>query len=543
MIRSAAMLRRACVAAAIVLCASTAHAYEFWLRARTIGQAYQLREYRLVGPDLFLARRRVTETLALRIFDIGDYIAERRRAHLAERGLRISWQSYLRIDHDFGDYTSGRIVLRGPIPRDALDVIPELSESVASLDLMYGFIQIEGLGDDRLMLQLGRIIADDGWSTGAIDGATARVELPGPAPLAFGASAGFRVRSSSPLGVAAYELDGTSGAGCREYVEGATPGTGAWKLIDRNRTITNHRLSSDYEYCPQRDVRQPSVGVSLATLRTRRFGAEIGYRRTWSETVGLIGPVDRLNYPDLGLYPNDFGQAPRTGVDEERLYARANARLHARGFELSPYLNARYSLLHATFDRADLGLRMRRGDHTVEPALEYFFPTFDGDSIFNAFSIEPTTDARLSYQYAPDTAWRASASAWVRRYAHEAGASSVAGGFDAGVQRTFGGAWRGRLDGLWDAGYGGRRVGGSAEAAWRRTREMWLRGRMIVLGVHEDDLSLARVYVTSSTVISATWQLADRLAFHVIAEGDYDRVHNFQTRMIAVFDLAFAPEP
>jgi hypothetical protein len=541
------MLRRACVAAAIVLCCAipkAAHAYEFWLRAHTIGQAYQLREYRLLGPDLFLGRRRVTETLALRIYDIGDYIAERRRAHLAERGLRISWQSYLRIDHDFGDYTSGRVTLPGPVRRDALDVIPELSESVASLDLMYGYIQLEGLADDRLTIQLGRVLADDGWGTGAIDGGAVSVAVVrrGDGKITANVSAGSRVRASSPLGVAAFELDGTSGAGCREYVEGATAGTGSWKLIDRNRTITNHKLSSDYEYCPQRDVMQPTIGASVTSV-TKRWGVEIGYRRTWSQTVGLIGPVDRLDHPDLGLYPNEFGQAPSSGVNEEHGYLRFHLNLRPGDFKVTPYADSRVSFLHGTLDRADIGVRVQRGDHTIEPALEYFYPTFDGDSIFNAFSIEPTTDARLGYQYTPSGPWRAMASAWLRHYAHEDGTSSLAGGGDAGVQRSFGSRWRGRLDALWDDGYGGRRIGGTAEAAWRRTREMWLRGRVIVLGVREDDLTLGRRYVTSSTVLSSTWRLADRLAVHLIAEGDYDRIHNYQARVIAVLDLAFSPEP
>src|SRR5579862_6666066 len=120
-------MRRVCVLAGVLLAApSTAHAYDFWLRAETIGQAYQLRDYRLVGPDLFLGRRRVTETLALRITDIGDLAAARRIAHLPERGLRISWMSYLRVDHDFGNYSSGQITLPGPVVADALDVIPEL---------------------------------------------------------------------------------------------------------------------------------------------------------------------------------------------------------------------------------------------------------------------------------------------------------------------------------------------------------------------------------------------------------------------------------
>src|SRR5262245_33860547 len=195
------MIRASVVAVVLAAVAAPAHAYEFWLRAQAIGQAYQLREYRLIGPDLFLGRRRFTQTLALRIWDIGDLAAARREAHLPEHGLRISWQSYLRIDHDFGDYTSGRVILplTAAVRRDALDVTPELGESVASLELLYGYLELTGLADDRLTLQIGRVLADDGWGTTAVDGGAARLEVP-TLPLAISASAGLRVRASSPLG-------------------------------------------------------------------------------------------------------------------------------------------------------------------------------------------------------------------------------------------------------------------------------------------------------------------------------------------------------
>ncbi|HET9989060.1 MAG TPA: hypothetical protein VFQ65_11070, partial [Kofleriaceae bacterium] len=80
------MSRGAClaIALAVTLAPVPAHAYEFWLHAQTIGQAYQLRDYQLVGPDLFLGRRRVTQTLALRITDVGDLAAARRLARLPE---------------------------------------------------------------------------------------------------------------------------------------------------------------------------------------------------------------------------------------------------------------------------------------------------------------------------------------------------------------------------------------------------------------------------------------------------------------------------
>ena len=531
------MLRRACVVAATLVASSqTAHAYEFWLRARTTGQAYQLRQYRLIGPDLFLGRRRVTQQLALRIFDIGDLSAARRLSRLPDRGPRITWQSYLRIDHDFGDFTSGRITLAGPIRRDALDVIPELSESVAALDLMYGYLQIDGIADGRVAAQIGRITVDDGWGTGAFDGAAAKVEL--PVPVAVSASGGLRVRASSPFGLAAYELDGTSGAACREYVEGATPGTGSWQLIDRNRAIKNNRLASDYEYCPQRDVLQPTVAASLATVKNRGWSAEVGYRRTWSNTVGVIGEVDRLDYPDVGLYPNEFGQAPSTGVNEERLHARVHGDL-AKG--ITAYADASYSLLHGVIDRGDLGVRMRRGDHVIEPTLEYFFPTFDGDSIFNVFSVEPTSDARVNYEYTPSGPLRGHASGWVRRYDN-----AYAGGVDAGVEHAFGGGWRGRIDALFDDGWGGRRLGGAVDAAKRGAPKVWWRGRVIGVWVSEDDTAnivTAREFVTTSGVASMTYRIADTVAFHAIAETNYDAVHDLQLRAIGILDLTFSPEP
>ena len=528
----------------MLLVAAPAHAYEFWLRARTYGQAYQLRDYRLVGPDLFLGRRRITQMLVLRIYDVGDLAAARRRSRLPAAGPRITWQSYLRIDHDFGDYSSGRIALPGPIRRDALDVIPELGESVASLDLMYAFLAVDGLADDRLALKLGRLLEDDSWGTTAFDGAAARLDVPAT-PLTVAASAGLHVRAASPFGTAAYELDGTSGAGCREYVEGPTPGTGSWQLIDRNRAISNHRLASDYEFCPQREASQPTVAASVTMHPVHGIAAELGYRRTWSNTVGLIGAADRLDYPDRGLYPNEFGQAPATGVNEERLHARVQADLHAGRTAVSPFAAARYSLLHGLVDRAVVGARLRRGAHAIEPTIEYFFPTFDGDSIFNVFSLAPTTDARLGYEYTPNAPWRASASAWLRKYDDADGLSPVAGGLDAGVEHTFGGAWRARLDALWDDGWGGRRVGGAGDAAWSNGDDLWLRGRLVVLGVREDATASpsGRRFVTTSAVASSTIRISDQAAVHAIAELDYDALDELQTRVVGVLDLNFSPEP
>jgi hypothetical protein len=245
----------------------------------------------------------------------------------------------------------------------------------------------------------------------------------------------------------------------------------------------------------------------------------------------LIGPVDRLDFPDLGLYPDEFGQAPRRGVNEELVFARA----HAEYKLARPFVEARYSLLHGAFDRIGVGTRLRKKHHEVEIAAEHFMPTFDGDSIFNVFAIEQSNDARVEYRF--DGAIRANARAWLRRYDESA---AYAGGVEAGVERVLRPDLRARVDALWDDGFGGRRAGAGIESAWRPVRRLWLRGRAIVLGVAPDDRTK---YVTGAGVISSTYKLGDAAALHSIVEVDHDAIHDTQLRAIAVLDLSFTPEP
>ncbi len=102
----------------------------------------------------------------------------------------------------------------------------------------------------------------------------------------------------------------------------------------------------------------------------------------------------------------------------------------------------------------------------------------------------------------------------------------------------------GKLTALADGGYGGRRAGGSVEAAWRPVDELWVRARGLVLAVREDDLAYHGnvSVVTSSTVLSGTYRLGNTAAFHVTCEADDDAIHALQLRAMGVLDLAFVPE-
>ena len=153
-----------------------------------------------------------------------------------------------------------------------------------------------------------------------------------------------------------------------------------------------------------------------------RIAARVSYRRTQSATVGVIGDVDRLTHPDLGLYPDDAGQAPADGVNAEHVAAVVRGRVRAGPVRIAPWAWTRASLVHHAIDRAAIGVELRAGDHLVTTELAYRLPTWDADSLYSIFAVHPTTDARVAW-----SAHGAFVQAWLRRY-HDAETAPVAYG-------------------------------------------------------------------------------------------------------------------
>ena len=63
-------------------------------------------------------------------------------------------------------------------PGDAIDVIPELADTSAGFELPYGYASLDGLFDNALSIQLGRVLIDDGWGSSGVDGGTVRYGVP-----------------------------------------------------------------------------------------------------------------------------------------------------------------------------------------------------------------------------------------------------------------------------------------------------------------------------------------------------------------------------
>lgn len=496
-----------------------AYAYEFWTRARTSGEAYQLRGFRLFGDELTISRRRFTQSLALVIHDIGELEKQRRRRGLAHAdGPVISWHSYLRLEHDFGTFLTGRLPTSPTRRQDALDVIPELDDSAIALGLLYGHLTVEGLLGGRLTVQLGRLAPID--ATGAIpfDGAAARLSVATHLEVRVGT--GLAVRDSSPLAFAGGELDGTSGAACEEFVEAADQASaqapGRWQLIDRNRAIADGRYTSDFEYCPQRKELMPTAALALATRQLGAWHGELGYRLARSRSVGLIGAPDRLLGPaggfdrglDRGLYPD---AAPGWATNLEQLYAAADGRLRWGGTVLAPQAFVRASLAEGVVDRAELSVAATRGRHNLTPGVSRFVPTFDTDSLWAIFGAEPSFDLSLDYRY--DGPWQPRGTLWARRYDGAAWAYGAVADLATPLSRRL------SLDAraISDAGTGGQRLALHTQLRLTTPRAQ-LAARAALAWVRPDDRSTFSSSTSATAATTATVRLATGVALHSMLE-------------------------
>ena len=535
---------------ALVSSPGSGRAYEFEVNARTIGQGYRLRSFRLLGSDLVLGRSRFTQTLSLNLWDLGGH---RKLLSLHEPepgGPRYYFSGYLRVDHDFGDWTVGELLYDGRM-FDAVDLVPELEASSLTLDLLYGYFAAEDLFGGLLDVRVGRQLSVDALDWWNMDGVSARVTTPWR--MAVEGFGGLRVRDSSPLGAVAHELDGTSSAECAEYVEGAAPGSGSWRPIDRAVPGSTNPFTNDFDLCPQRDELAPTFGGAIETEAMGPLFARISYRRTLSRTVGLIGPSNRFEFEDLGLYPDEAGQAPKWGINEERVAASVRSQLgfaNRRG-RLTSYAGMRYSLLHGLVDEGHAGFRVGYGAHSAEAEIYYSFPTFDGDSIFNVFSAEPYTDYRVTYDLKPRaTRWRTYLRGWLRRYRSEdadeavgtVAASELASGVQAGARYQARRNLLGRVDLFHEDGYGGRRSGGYGAARWRLSRSVGLSGRLSMIDF-DSDASLSRHGLTVSADGGLSYVVnPEGVTLHLLVEESINRYYDDQFRVIAIVDLAFQPE-
>jgi hypothetical protein len=278
----------------------------------------------------------------------------------------------------------------------------------------------------------------------------------------------------------------------------------------------------------------PVVGLSAETTGVRELQARIAYRRAFSRTADV--------------YVDTQGEAPRWGVNEEVLSGSARATLV--GGAIVPWAAARWNFLLAAVDQASAGVRVGAPEWSITPEITYSLPSFDGDSIYNVFTIDPYWEARVTGDVWPGAgAVRAYARAFWRRFLSDETGTLLPGetvpapdalGIDVG------GRWRdrrgsARLDLFYEGGYGGRRAGGDASGRWQVRDDVDVEGRLSLISF-DDDLLADGAGVSFGAQAGARWILGPGMALHILVEDNFNRQDARQFRLVAVLDLAFAPE-
>ena len=325
--------------AGLVSFAQPARAYETEVDASIAAQYYVLSS---PWGDPEMRRRRYTETLGLSVWNI--------QGQDDPRGPRLSFQSRMRLDADFGQSSAER-TLGSP------NYIPGLQE--APLDLMYAYLEGQRYFDGYVGFRLGRQYVFDTLGFWSFDGGL--VTLSTPANLVFEGYAGFEQRG------------------------GGLPTFGT-RRFEQQGVYRGDRYGYDAAYYPiflDESRLAPAAGIAVEASGFGILHSRLSYRKVINRDQVNVSPF--LDAGD-GQW---FLSGNRTSSERIGYSLRADsAKLGAlNGSVVYDFYNQIFSEYAGSAD-AYLGSRV-----TLGASFERYTPTFDGDSIFNWFSHSPTTSA------------------------------------------------------------------------------------------------------------------------------------------------------
>jgi hypothetical protein len=326
-------------------------AAEVKISSRTIGEGYVVLAPGIDEPRL-IRRRRLVQYVNLGAYELlpptepGPNLDVWVRP--PERG-QLEIVASLRLRHDFGEFA-------GQAGPDSTPLVSQLERR--QLDLMYGYLQGRRLGG-FLDLRVGRQFESSGLDWYVFDGGWTRVHT--PAHLAVEVFAGQQVDGSRLFGYPTADLDGTAGT-----------------AADR--------------------ARSPMIGAALALTELRWIHARVAYRRTFTPASINRNLLEPTGDADGSTQPL------ASGVDQEIVSAAVDMSL-AKG-KLAPFAAARMNVGTLRLDQLTVGTQVVISDmHTLRVQYLRSIPSFDLDSIFNLFTVQPFDDLRVVYQIRPSQDW------------------------------------------------------------------------------------------------------------------------------------------
>jgi hypothetical protein len=465
--------------------AGESFAYDFTIHSRTEAYGYQLRRYDRNGLT-FINRRRVSQYMGLRVFNLLDSGEDPASYRNAARPALLQLNALMRFFVDFGAYGN------------AADNNSELRDN--QFELLLGALE-------------GRNIL--GWIDFSL-GRQYDAELMG-----FFAYDGLRLRINSP-----WHFFVESHFGIQ---------------VDRHRPFSPALFQADgpAEKTEGKSV-APSFGVAVGIADLYRLDLRVAYRGTASHAPLL----DRQAMSDEVDFPQKVW-----GIDEEFLVVSGNYRVPWLNTQLS--FAARLDLLLESMDGFQLNVDQRLGErHFVGFDFIQSRPHFDGDSIFNIFSIQPFTELSLRYQLRILAGLHAYSRFGYRRmwsYSEIGESLQLIEEDEDGKAFTFllGTTlqWQrlhATLELYWFSGYGGLKIGGDFHAELRPLRWLSLEGRVSVIGFQDDQRSDAFV-TTLGLQLGGKVRFAKGVLLHLLAENNVSQLYQGDLRFLAVLDVEVSP--
>ena len=419
--------------------ASEARAFQSEVDATLDAQFYSLQSP--YGSPL-LQRRRYTQTLALNLYDIQ---ADRRPL-----GPTLSFKSRLRLDADFGQ----RPEERNP---DSSSYIPGLVE--APVDVMYAYLEGQRYMDGYLGFRLGRQYVVDSLGFWSFDGVEAMITT--PAYLALEAYVGFEQRGGLPmLSTSRFEAGGVSRGDRSGLGFGQSPSF-----------LQESKLA-------------PAYGFALESSGVHFLHSRFTYRKVINRDAVLVSPF------------LDNGGGLTYALGDRTSSERLGYSLRADKSDLGAVLGSIvYDLYNRRVSQYNAGLDWFASDRAVIGAgVDYFLPTFDGDSIFNWFTHRGTTSGTLRADLAFSRQFELAASGGVRMFSTEGDPHSYLTSPDLNQSGrtfdylgTFGGRYR-----FWDGSLALNTMAEAGEVGHRYGGD--LTGRKQFDGGYYDTLAVLSLY-------------------------------------------------
>ena len=317
--------------------------------------AFQAYEVQSPWGDVVLERRRLLQTLGLGVYNLqGKY-----RPGEADYSLVLK----LRLDADFGINNhlqggTGSETTYGTSPRPGERYIPGLQ--AYPVDIMYAWIEGRNLAGGWFGFRAGRQYISDVLGWWSFDGGLARVTT----PYYFQAEVygGLEQRGGLPLSTPRYERQGVWRGSHADFGGSGQPNTGDYP---------------SYLFTEP----APAFGVALESSGPSFVHGRFDYRRVYN-----TGNVLTQQFPDPG---GGYRSARGARISQERIGYAADINKDDLGGLKGGIAYDIYNQLVGNFYggiEAYLGHRV-----IVGVDIDYFEPTYDGDSIWNWFTKSPIT--------------------------------------------------------------------------------------------------------------------------------------------------------